>query len=324
VVCTPTAAAKYTLTVTATADRTITKTATFTAVDPTPEDFEDMALVAAGTFTMGCDVGLGPWTRRNCAEDSQPAHEVTLTQDFYIGKHEVTQAQWTAVMGSNPSEDQTSDDLPVTNISYADVQEFIAKLNEQDAIPGWKWDLPMEAQWEYAAGGGNVEPKNCEGGCAYSGSSNRDEVAWYELNSEGKLHPVGRLQPNELGLYDMNGNVSEMNKDFWGAYSYIATPQTDPSGPDSHELGWHIQRGGNWRSGQNSVTTVVRGGMPLINNESGYFGFRLALVPDPDAPAAAVTAAAKPTFFESASGTVSSLWDSAVSGIKSLWNSITK
>jgi formylglycine-generating enzyme required for sulfatase activity len=320
VVCTPTAAAKYTLTVTATADLTITKTATFTAVDPTPEDFEDMALVAAGTFTMGCSVGLGPWTTRNCERASRPAHEVTLTQDFYIGKHEVTQTQWTAVMGSNPSEDQTSDDLPVTNISWADVQEFIAKLNEQNAIPGWKWDLPTEAQWEYAAGGGNVEPKNCEGGCAYSGSSNRDEVAWYELNSEGKLHPVGRLQPNELGLYDMSGNVSEMNKDFWSAYS--ATPQTDPSGPDSDiqypELARHLIRGGTWQNDQNTVTTTVRGGIPTLNFVSNYYGFRLALVPAPDAPAADIAS------ITSAAPVTTGFFDGIISGIKSLWDGFGK
>jgi formylglycine-generating enzyme required for sulfatase activity len=245
VVCTPTAAAKYTLTVTATADLTITKTATFTAVDPTPEDFEDMALVAAGTFTMGCVVE-GKWTTSNCPRDLRRPHEVTLTQNFYMGKYAVTQARWKAVMGSenNPSEDKTSDDLPVTNINWADIQEFITKLNEQDAIPGWKWDLPTEAQWEYAARGGNVEPKNCEGGCVYSGSDNMDEVAWYDYNSDGKLHPVGRLQPNELGLYDMSGNVTEVIGDFFGAYS--TEPQTDPSGPDSHALDWHVVRGGNW------------------------------------------------------------------------------
>jgi formylglycine-generating enzyme required for sulfatase activity len=328
VVCTPTAANNYTLTITATVDSTV-KTATFTAVDPTPEDLEDMVFVAAGTFTMGCaTTGDGVvWTTNECQRDSRRPHEVTLTQDFYMGKYEVTQAQWKEVMGedNNPSDDKTSDSLPVTNIGYNDVQAFIAKLNEQNSLSGWKWDLPTEAQWEYAARGGNA-PKNCAGGCLFSGSSTIGEVAWYGTssgNSEGKLHPVGRLQPNELGLYDMSGNVSEMIKDFWGTYSTGA--QTDPTGADSHPSDWHIQRGGNFNSVDISVTVFIRGGLPITGNESNYFGFRLALIPDSDyIPDAAVTATAEPTFFESASGTVSGVWDSAISGIKSLWNSITK
>jgi formylglycine-generating enzyme required for sulfatase activity len=309
IVCTPTTAAKYTLTVTATADQAITKTATFTAVDPTPEDFEDMALVAAGTFIMGCDIGVGGYTRSYCSSDARPRHEVTLTQDFYIGKHEVTQTQWTAVMGSNPSEDQTSDDLPVTNISWNDMQEFIAKLNEQNAIPGWKWDLPTEAQWEYAARGGNVEPKNCEEGCRFSGSDTFDDVAWYGgttigSNSEGKVHPVGLLQFNELGLYDMSGNVHEWVKDFWGG-AYGTEPQTDPLGPDSDILDRHIVRGGGWSSGQTSVTVVVRG--PWKPDDlAGYVGFRLVLVPDPDAPAADIASITSAAPASKAFSTVSS------------------
>ena len=126
------------------------------------------------------------------------------TGSFYICKYEVTQALWKEVMGNNPSEMQ-GDDLPVEQVSWNDCQAFIAKLNE---LTGKHYRLPTEAEWEYACKGGKYTK-----GFKYSGSNNIDDVAWYDENSEGKTHPIGQKQPNELGLYDMSGNVWEWCQD---------------------------------------------------------------------------------------------------------------
>lgn len=123
---------------------------------------------------------------------------------FYICKYEVTQKLWSEVMGDNPSEMQ-GDDLPVENVSWNDCQVFISKLNE---LTGKNYRLPTEAEWEFACRGGKYSK-----GYKYSGSDNLDEVAWYDVNSEDKTHPVGQKKPNELGLYDMNGNVWELCQD---------------------------------------------------------------------------------------------------------------
>ena len=154
----------------------------------------DMVRVEAGTFTMGETVDIKD------SYDFVKKHQVTLTNDYYIGKYEVTQALWKAVMGNNPS-NLKGDNLPVEQVSWDDCQEFLSKLN---SITSKTFRLPTEAEWEYAARGGNKSR-----GYQYSGSNNLSDVAWYGDNSGSKTHPVGSKQANELGIYNMAGNVCE-------------------------------------------------------------------------------------------------------------------
>jgi formylglycine-generating enzyme required for sulfatase activity len=188
----------------------------------------EMVRVKGGTFTMGCT----PEQESNCFNAEKPAHQVTLS-DFQIGRYEVTQAQWTAVMGNNPSNFR-GDNLPVENVSWNDVQEFIRELNE---ITGGNYRLPTEAEWEYAARGGNWSS-----GYKYSGSDNIEEVAWYDGNSERKMHPVGTKSANELRIHDMSGNVYELVDDLYGNYDDGA--QTNPQGASSGS--YRVVRGGSW------------------------------------------------------------------------------
>ena len=189
----------------------------------------DMVKVEAGTFMMGATSEM----QDDPFDDEKPVHQVTLTNDYYMGKYEVTQALWQAVMGSNPSKFK-GDDFPVDQVSWNDCQEFIGKLN---GLTGKKFRLPTEAEWEYAARGGK---KNC--GYQYSGSSNISDVAWYDGNSGNKTHPVGMKQANELGIYDMTGNVDEWCQDWYG--SYVSSPQTNPIGANSGSK--RVSRGGCW------------------------------------------------------------------------------
>jgi formylglycine-generating enzyme required for sulfatase activity len=330
VTCTPIAAGAYDLVFVAVADNEKKASGTFTAVEPAPEEEVTvsgiiMRYVEHGSFSMGCDPD-----EDHCDTYAQPKHNATLTKDYYLGKHEVSQKQWYDVMENNPSPEPTSENLPVAGASYTDILEFIAKLNAQNAQPeGWEWRLPTETQWEYAALGGS-KPKNCEGGCLYSGSNIPAEVSWYGDggNSDGKSQPVGQLKPNELGLYDMSGNVGEIVADLFNSYDsepridYIG-PATDNRGRDGSDPSKperRVVRGGNYTNLFLS-TNVKQRSFNASNGIPGSVGFRLALVPIETSEA---TSTAEPTFFESASATVSGVWDSAVSGIKSLWNSITK
>ena len=188
----------------------------------------DMVRVEAGTFTMGATPEMeNPW------DGEKPTHQVTLTNDYYIGKYEVTQALWQAVMGNNPSYFK-GDNLPVEKVSWNDCQEFISKLN---TITGKTFRLPTEAEWEYAARGGKKSR-----GYQYSGSSNLSDVAWYKDNSGNKTHAVGSKQANELGIYDMSGNVWEWCQDWYGKYS--SSSQTNPTGANSGSN--RVRRGGGW------------------------------------------------------------------------------
>ena len=184
-----------------------------------------MVPVAGGTFSMGS-------SDSEADSDEQPVHSVTLS-DYLIGETEVTQALWLAVMGSNPSYFK-GDDLPVENVSWDDCREFIGKLN---VLTGASFRLPTEAEWEYAARGGNKSV-----GRKYSGSDTIDEVAWYDGNSSNKTHAVKSKRPNELGLYDMSGNVWEWCQDWYGSYS--SGSQTNPTGPSSGSD--RVFRGGSW------------------------------------------------------------------------------
>ena len=193
----------------------------------------DMVKVEAGTFMMGAtsemqDPYYDDW-------DEKPVHQVTLINDYYMGKYEVTQALWKTVMGSNPSIFK-GNDFPVEQVSWNDCQEFVSKLN---SMTGRKFRLPTEAEWEYAARGGKKSR-----GYQYSGSSNISDVAWYDGNSGRKTRPVGTKQANELGLYDMTGNVWEWCQDGYG--SYVSSSQTNPTGAVNRL--YRVCRGGGWYS----------------------------------------------------------------------------
>ncbi len=194
----------------------------------------DMVFVKGGTFQMGCTAEQGD----DCYDWEKPVHTVVLS-DFYISKYEVTQKQWREVMGNNPSGFKGCDDCPVERVSWNDVQTFIEKLNALNAAKGIKgrYCLPTEAQWEYAARGGQLSK-----GYKYSGSNNIDEVAWYNDNNGDKTHPVGSKRANELGLYDMSGNVWEWCSDRYGIYSNVL--QQNPTG--AVEGTRCVYRGGSW------------------------------------------------------------------------------
>ena len=190
----------------------------------------DMVRVEAGTFTMGATAEM-----KDPNDDEKPTHRVTLTNDYYIGKYEVTQALWKAVMGNKPSRFK-GDNLPVDLVSWKDCQKFLSKLNR---ITGKTFRLPTEAEWEYAARGGNKSR-----GYQYSGSNNPFDVAWFTYNSGINTHAVGTKQPNELGIYDMSGNVEEWCQDWYGAYS--SSSQVNPTGANSGSD--RVIRGGSWGS----------------------------------------------------------------------------
>ena len=189
----------------------------------------EMVEVKAGSFTMGATSEM-----QNPEDGEKPAHKVTLTKDYYMGKTEVTQALWKAVTGKNPSWNE-GDNRPVEGVSWGDCQIFISMLN---AATGKKFRLPTEAEWEYAARGGK-KSKHYQ----YSGSNSAEDVAWNEDNSMGRTQDVAMKKPNELGLYDMSGNVGEWCSDWYGDYS--SAPQTNPTGPASGTN--RVSRGGSSR-----------------------------------------------------------------------------
>ena len=191
-----------------------------------------MVFVQGGTFTMGCTDEQGS----DCNSDEKPAHQVTLS-NYYIGKYEVTQGLWKKVMGNNPSRFSGCADCPVEQVSWEDCQEFIKKLN---SLTGKQFRLPTEAEWEYAAWGGNNSR-----GYKYSGSNDVGSVAWYVGNSGSKTHAVGTKQANELGIYDMSGNVLEWCSDWFDSDFYNSSPENNPTGAISGKYRrW--ERGGCW------------------------------------------------------------------------------
>jgi formylglycine-generating enzyme required for sulfatase activity len=247
----------------------------------------DMIWIEPGSFMMGSPSGeLG-------RDDDETQHRVTLTKGYWLGKYEVTQAQWKAVMESNPSK-FIGDDLPVEQVSWDDAMKFCKKLTERERdaerLPsGYEYTLPTEAQWEYACRAGttsslnsgkNVTTAEKKGIC-----DNLDEVGWYWMNggkknwNEGKdpaicTHPGGEKKPNNWGLYDMHGNVCEWCLDWKG--DYPTSSVTDPKGADTGK--YRVFRGGSWGSNPRYCRSAFRNGnTPDYRNID--LGFRLALVP---------------------------------------------
>ena len=212
-----------------------------------------MIAVKGGTFQMGSDDGI---------DIAKPVHQVTLS-DYYIGETEVTQELWTAVMGSNHSYFTGNIQHPVENLWWDDCQTFISRLNE---LTGATFRLPTEAQWEYAARGGNKSK-----GYTYSGSNVIDDVAWYLDNSSSTTHPVKTKAPNELGIYDMTGNVLEWCSDWYGSYSFAA--QTDPTGPSTGSI--RVNRGGSFNYDATYCSVANRISYPPAGIY-GNLGLRLA------------------------------------------------
>ena len=225
----------------------------------------EMVFVAGGAFNMGCTSEQNS----DCYNDEIPVHQVTVN-DFYLSKYEVTQAQWREVMGYNHSY-FTGDSLPVENVSWNEVQEYITQLN---TLTGKQYRLPAEAEWEFAARGGNKSM-----GYMYSGSHTVDAVAWFWNNIPSQTmgvegygtQPVGTKSPNELGLFDMSGNVFEWCSDWYGAYD--DSTQTNPAGPLSGV--YRVVRGGSWNSGHRDAYVSSRGFI-IPELRYNYLGFRLA------------------------------------------------
>ena len=214
-----------------------------------------MVRVEGGTFQMGATSEQGS----DAYDNEYPVHSVTLS-DYYIGQTQVTQELWEAVMGGNPSYFTGDNQCPVERVSWNDCQEFIKKLNR---LTGKNFRLPTEAEWEYAARGGNKSK-----GYKYSGSNDADAVAWYR----GKTHPVATKQANELGLYDMSGNVLEWCQDWYG--DYMSHSQINPKGANTGSV--RVLRGGSWISSERGVRVSNRGyDAPGSRNVGG--GLRLAL-----------------------------------------------
>jgi formylglycine-generating enzyme required for sulfatase activity len=226
----------------------------------------EFVLIPPGTFMMGDNAGAGDY--------EMPQHQVTISQPFYLGKYEVTQAQWMEVMGTNPS-DFRGPSNPVENVSWDDIQEFISRLNKREGHNRYR--LPTEAEWEYAARGGtdtlffftrDLRSRR-------EVATQLDAYAWFDENSGKPTHPVGQKRPNPFGLYDIYGNVSEWVQDWFGAYS--GGSFTDPLGPSSGDK--RVQRGGSWDHLVRDCRSTYRDKWsPHIG--SWLDGFRLALSPE--------------------------------------------
>lgn len=215
-----------------------------------------MVFVKGGNFQMGSKEGKS---------DEQPVHTVKL-HDFYIGKHEVTQSLWEQVMGN--IQDMKSDcaGCPVYDVSWTTIQSFLSRLNQ---LTGRLYRLPTEAEWEYVAAGGNES-----NGYKYSGSNNLDEVAWYEPNAGMKTHPVGLKKPNELGIYDMSGNVWEICSDWYQKSFYKKSPVENPVCTD--QSSYRVSRGGSWRSPEQRCQVRARN-KDIRDHHIGNGGFRLVM-----------------------------------------------
>jgi len=218
----------------------------------------ELVFVKGGCYQMGDAFG----ERRS---DERPVHEVCV-DDFFIGKYEITQGQWKALMGNNPSDHQGDDNYPVEKVSWNDVQNFIRKLNDKT---GQSYRLPTEAEWEYAARSGGKPEK-------YSGGDAVDALAWYQSTSAGKSHHVGTKAPNGLGIHDMSGNVWEWVQDMYDSGYYRDSPRDNPKGPSSgtHRVG----RGGSWYNDASFCRSTSRYRYdPELRDD--FLGFRIVRTP---------------------------------------------
>jgi formylglycine-generating enzyme required for sulfatase activity len=227
----------------------------------------EFVLVPAGSFMMGSDVRAG----------EKPRRRVSIGKAFYLGKHEVTQAQWAALMEENPSWFRGAD-LPVEQVFWDQAQEFINRLNRKEGHGRYR--LPTEAEWEYAARAGRDDADSL---AADAGALGR--VAWYDKNSGNSTHPVGEKEPNALGLHDMLGNVNEWVQDWFAADYYAHGPAQDPTGPESGTL--RVRRGGSWSDEAANCRAAARAfdapteslcGPPGCR--LGDLGFRVLLMPE--------------------------------------------
>lgn len=238
--------------------------------------------IPAGTFWMGSDASNcprdDPFTERNenqdCVNkvtgDEKPRHQVTISRSFWLGKYEVTQAEWYKVMGNNPSDFKSekvggdSRNHPVEKVSWDDAQSFIRRLNGMEDASSYR--LPTEAEWEYSCRAGSTGD--------YAGDLNA--MAWYVNNADNTTHPVGQKLPNAWGLYDMHGNVWEWVQDWYGESYYSQSSTTDPRGPSSGS--GRVIRGGDWFLPAVACRSAIRGsGLP--ESRRAVLSFRLLRTP---------------------------------------------
>jgi formylglycine-generating enzyme required for sulfatase activity len=223
----------------------------------------EMVSIPAGEFMMGCSEGDS-----ECEPIEKPTDKVKITKSFHMGKYEVTQGQWKAVIGNNPSDfSSCGHNCPVEKVSWNDIKEFLLKLNTIERRKGARmFRLPTEAEWEYAARGGTKTKYY---------ANDLDSIAWHSENSGIKMHPVGQKAPNAFGLYDMLGNVLEWTEDWYGANTYSASERTDPIGLISGEN--RVLRGGFWMLNAAYNRSSYRNGI-YPHHRSRYMGFRIAVV----------------------------------------------
>lgn len=215
--------------------------------------------IPAGSFMMGCSAG-----DHECYAEEKPTHRVSITRPFEIGKYQVTQAEYEAVMATNPACSR-GPNHPVEGVSWEDAQKFCEEVSRKG--DGYQYRLPTEAEWEYAARGGDSS-------CRYG---SLDVVAWFRDNSGGTTHPVGEKKPNRFGLYDTLGNVWEWVQDWYGITYYGRSPETDPKGPLSGE--YRVSRGGSFRGLVRGQARVSSRYIQKPNVRSIVIGFRCVREP---------------------------------------------
>ncbi|MCB0804176.1 MAG: SUMF1/EgtB/PvdO family nonheme iron enzyme [Bacteroidales bacterium] len=219
-----------------------------------------MVFVDGGKFKMGCTSEAGI-----CESDELPVRDITVN-DYFMSKYEITQNQWFVVMGEKPSKNRKCNDCPVDNVTWVEIQEFLAKLKEKT---GHNFRLPTEAEWEYAARGGNKSRSQ-----TYSGAFEIDKAGWYDDNAKNESHPVGQKEPNEIGLFDLSGNVWEWCSDWYQADYYNYGTNINPGGPETGE--YKLLRGGSYLSKERYCTLSNRN---KCTPDKSYkdFGFRIVL-----------------------------------------------
>jgi formylglycine-generating enzyme required for sulfatase activity len=248
------------------------------AVQPREEHTLDMGdgltmtfvSIPAGSFVMG-----SPANMPNADPCERPAHRVTISKPFFLGKPRVTQPQWQAIMGETPSHFRGATH-PVDGVEWSDCQVFVAKMNEKFGGPRVRFSLPTEAQWEYACRAGTTTQYSFG-----DGEAALDEHAWWGKNAGGTTHPVGQKKPNPWGLYDMHGHLWQWCADCFEADYYERSPAVDPPGPASGVS--HVLRGGQWNGYDvNFCRSAFRNSRPM--HRSDNYGCRIVMTLRPDAP----------------------------------------